>query len=67
MTFDEELDKLMRSCSMSRKKYQILTKKIEDVFEENTKAQLEVQSKRENIMTNRRNISELRKVIDVFI
>ena len=64
---DEMLDKLMKSCSMSRKKCQILTKKIEDVFEANTKAQLEVQSKREKMMTNRRNISELRKVIDVFI
>ena len=67
ISVDEELDKLMKSCSMSRKKCQILTKKIEDVFEANTKAQLEVQSKREKIMTNRRNISELRKVIDVFI
>lgn len=67
ISVDEELDKLMESCSMSRKKCQILTKKIEDVFEANTKAQLEVQSKREKIMTNRRNISELRKVIDVFI
>ena len=67
ISVDEELDRLMKSCSMSRKKCQTLTKKIEDVFEVNTKAQLEVQSKREKIMTNRRNISELRKVIDVFI
>ena len=67
ISVDEELDRLMKSCSMSRKKCQTLTKKIEDVFEVNTKAQLEVQSKREKIMTNRRNISELRKVIDIFI
>ena len=67
ISVDEELDRLMKSCSMSRKKCQTLTKKIEDVFEVNTKAQLEVQSKREKIMTNRQNIAELRKLIDVFL
>ena len=67
ISVDEELDKLLKACSMSRKKCEILTKKIEEVFEINTKAQLEVQSKREKIMTNRQNITELRKLIDVFI
>ena len=66
VSVDEELDKLLKSCSTSRKKCQTLTKKIEDVFEINTKAQLEVQSKREKIMANRRDIIELRKLIDVF-
>ena len=67
ISVDEELDKLMKSCSKSRKKCQTLTKKIEDISKLNTKAQLEVQSKREKIMANRQNITELRKIIDVFI
>lgn len=67
ISVDEELNKLLTSCSMSRKKCQTITKKIENIFEVNTKAQLEVQSKREKIMANRRDITELRKLIDVFI
>ena len=64
---NSELDKLERQCGKTQKDCMKMTKKIDAIFDQNQKAQNLILNKRQKIMKNRRNISETRKQINMFL
>jgi hypothetical protein len=64
---NERLDRLEKNCSSTEKKYDSLMKDVELTFQNNLNAQEEINSKRHNILINRRAISQCRSDIDTFL
>jgi hypothetical protein len=64
---EAELSKLEKDCATSKRKCELLMKKIDAVFQENIEAQEVIQFKRQTIMKNRKSISASRKAISAFL
>ena len=62
-----ELDSLEKQCVKSKRDCQKLTKKVDAVFTQNLESQKSILNKRQKIMKNRKNISETRKQIHLFL